>query len=110
MLLGLSPIGTQFMDHAMVGCHAMVGVSGGHGATEGMTCEVCQVILYGRHAVERLCWRSPSPILWYEFRGSSGVSPRYWMEEEHHSVGKVHKLSRVTQIYPNSRVHGIGHN
>src|ERR1041385_2058022 len=38
-----------------------------------------------------------------------GQVPGYWMEEELHSVGNVHKLCRVTQIYSNSRVHGNGH-
>ena len=36
--------GTKLFDHAMVGCHAMVGVSGGHNPTHDMTCEACRVI------------------------------------------------------------------
>ena len=36
-----------------------------------------------------------------------GQVPRYWMEEELHSVGKVRKLCRV-KIYSNSRVLGHG--
>ena len=37
-----------YMDPVLVWdnvvCHAVAGVSGGHGATHGMTCEVCRVI------------------------------------------------------------------
>ena len=39
----LSPHLGQVICHAG-GCHAMAGVYGGHGATQGMTCEACQLI------------------------------------------------------------------
>src|SRR4051812_36722427 len=39
-----SLFGTKFIDHVLVSCHARAGVSGGHSATHGMTCEVCRVI------------------------------------------------------------------
>ena len=36
------PVWDKFVGHAMVVFHAMAGVSGGHRATQGMTCEACR--------------------------------------------------------------------
>src|SRR3954465_10467014 len=38
------PVCDKFVCHEVAICHAMAGVSGGHGVTHEMTREVCQVI------------------------------------------------------------------
>ena len=44
LLIWAHPRLGQVIYHEVVVCHAMAGVSGGHGATQGMTCKVCRVI------------------------------------------------------------------